>query len=563
MGKSALIVGAHAAPRDSWQAMIVIGLGQALLSFNFSALLVSINGISASFHTPATTVGTAIVIYSLAVAGFVMLGAKLGQIFGSLYVFRASVAVFGAAMAIMTISPSAIAMIAAQGVAGLAAAALDPALLVLIANNYRGPQQEQALGLLGSIAAMASVLAFLLGGALGVWIGWRYAFLLLAAVALLTLLVSGRLNPVQAVPGVRIDALGVALAVLAITLISLGSNNLTRWGLLTAGSAAPVSLLGLSPAPIMIGLGILLGQSFVAWSYRRMAARQMPLVALTVIEAPQERSAVFSILAISALGAAVGFLTPLYIEMVQGRSSLQTAMALMPYQGAISVAAILIVRLYGHLAPSQIARCAFILMAAGLGALAMVMQNEWSSALVIMCVILIGLGKGALATLLFNVLVTASPKSLAGDVSALRGTANNLGAGLGTALIGAVAVGILSANIQYGVRDNPAIPRELIQQVDLDNATFVSNNRLLDVMARTTATPEQVAEAIRINVEARLRGLRTSLLILAGVALLMIYPVGRLPGYIRGELPSAQQKDPDGARPNGHPHLEPSPVRPG
>ena len=280
MGKSALIVGAHAAPRDSWQAMIVIGLGQALLSFNFSALLVSINGISASFHTPATTVGTAIVIYSLAVAGFVMLGAKLGQIFGSLYVFRASVAVFGAAMAIMTISPSAIAMIAAQGVAGLAAAALDPALLVLIANNYRGPQQEQALGLLGSIAAMASVLAFLLGGALGVWMAWCYTCLLLAAVALLTLLVlSGRLNPVQAVPGVRIDALGVALAVLAITLISLGSNNLTRWGLLTAGSAAPVSLLGLSPAPIMIGLGILLGQSFVAWSYRRMAARQMPLVA--------------------------------------------------------------------------------------------------------------------------------------------------------------------------------------------------------------------------------------------------------------------------------------------
>ena len=58
-------------------------------------------------------------------------------------------------------------------------------------------------------------------------------------------------------------------------------------------------------------------------------------------------------------------------------------------------------------------------------------------------------------------------------------------------------------------------------------------------------------------------GCVTSLLILAGVALLMIYPVGRLPGYIRGELPSAQQKDPDGARPNGHPHLEPSPVRPG
>ena len=548
MANGALTVEAHdAGPRESWRAMVVIALGQALLSFNFNAVLVSINGISASFDIPPTTVATAIVTYSLAVAGFVMLGAKLGQIFGSLNVFRASTAIFAVAMAIMTFSPNALTMIAAQAVAGLAAAALDPALLVLIANNYKGRQQEQALGILGGVGAMASVLSFLVAGALGTWVGWRYAFALLAAIALLTFFLSWSLKPVPAVPGVRIDMLGVVLAAAAITLISLGANNLSRWGLLTAAPNSPLDLLGLSPALIMVAIGIILGQGFVAWSHRRMAAGRMPLVSLTVIEAPQERSAVFSILAISALGGAIGFLTPLYIEVVQGRTSLQTAAALMPYQAAISVAAILIVRLYARLSPRQISRCAFTSMAIGLAALATAIGNEWSKAPVIAGLLLVGLGKGALGTLLFNVLVTASPKKLAGDVSALRSTAINLGAGVGTALVGSLAVGILGANIQRGVSDNPAMPTELIQQVNLDNVTFISNNRLMAVMAGTTATPEQVAEAMRINIEARLSGLRTSLLILAGVALLMIFPAGRLPSYVRGDLPGVPRKGPDDA----------------
>jgi MFS family permease len=544
MARTARIIADIDAERNSWRPMIAIGLGQALLSLNFDSLLVSIGGIVASFDTSPTTVGTAIVTYSLAVAGFIMLGAKLGQTFGSLNVFRAATAIFVVAMAVMTFSPNAASMIAAQGIAGLAASALIPTLVVLIANNYRGRQQAQALGFLGGVGAIAGVLAFFIAGTLGTWIGWRYAFGLLIPVPLLTLLMSRYLKPVPAMPGVRIDTFGVALAATAIILISLGSNNLTRWGLLTATPDAPLNLFGLSPAPVMIVIGILVGQSFVAWSYRRMAAQQMPLIALTVIEAPQERSAMLSVLAVSALGSAVSFLTPLYIQIVQGNSSLRTAVALMPYQAAVSAAAILTVRLYDRLTPREIARCAFVAMAIGLAGLATVIDNEWSNFLVKVCLILIGIGKGSLATLLFNVLVSASPKALAGDVAALRGTTSHLAAGVSTALVGALAVGILGAAIQRGVADNPTIPHELIEQVDLDKATFVSNDRLLGVLAGTTATPEQVAEALRINAEARLRSLKISLLILAGVALLMIYPVGHLPGYVRGEVPSDERRRP-------------------
>jgi hypothetical protein len=69
--------------RDPWLPMIVIAMGQMLMSFNVAAIPVSMGGMVESFNTPPTTVGTAVVLYSLGVSGFIMLGSKLGQRFGS------------------------------------------------------------------------------------------------------------------------------------------------------------------------------------------------------------------------------------------------------------------------------------------------------------------------------------------------------------------------------------------------------------------------------------------------------------------------------------------------
>jgi MFS family permease len=229
------------------------------------------------------------------------------------------------------------------------------------------------------------------------------------------------------------------------------------------------------------------------------------------------------------LGSAISFLIPLYIQIVQGRSSLRTALAIIPYSFSIFAAAILVVRLCDRLSARHIARCAFVVLAGGLMLLAVVIRNEWETFMVILGLIVIGLGQGALATLLFNVLASASPNELAGDVGSLRGVTNHLAGGLGTAIIGALAIGLLSASITRHLLDNPTIPAELKAQVDLDNVTFVSNDRLLGVLQRTTATPDQVVEAVRINTEARLQALKLSFLVLAGLGLLAIFPSGRLP----------------------------------
>ncbi len=76
--------------------------------------------------------------------------------------------------------------------------------------------------------------------------------------------------------------------------------------------------------------------------------------------------------------------------------------------------------------------------------LAFTIWNDWETPLVILSLVVIGLGEGALLTLVFNVLVSASPKELAGDVGALRGTTNNLATGLGTAFASVLSVTLLS-----------------------------------------------------------------------------------------------------------------------
>jgi hypothetical protein len=132
--------------------------------------------------------------------------------------------------------------------------------------------------------------------------------------------------------------------------------------------------------------------------------------------------------------------------------------------------------------------------------------------------------------------LAAVPSELFGVcVVGTSGTTNNLAAAVGTAVAGAL---VLSASVMRYVVENPIIPPALKTQVDLDNINFVSNDRLLEIMQRTTATPQQVTEAMRINEDARLRALKIGLLIMAGAALLALIPAGRLPPYRPGELPA-------------------------
>ena len=428
-------------------------------------------------------------------------------------------------------------MIAAQALCGLTAAALVPSLVALIAENYKGKQQATALGSLGSARAGAGVAAFLIGGVFGTWIGWRPVFAVMIVLALITFALSFRLRKDEGDPSVQIDVVGLLLAASAIVLLSLGFNNLNGWGGLMAKPAAPFTLNGLSPAPVMIVVGFILLQGFVMWNRHIKQRGRTPLIALEVMDSPSEKAAVTVMFAVVALEAMLNFTVPLYIQIVQGRTPMATTVAMLPFNLSVFFSALLVIKLYDKFTPKQIATSGFIVCCAALVWLSWVVTNNWSEWPVMVGLIVFGMGQGALVTLVFNVLVSSSPKSLASDVGALRGTTSNLANAIGTAVAGALLVGLLSASVMKSVVASPVVTAELQAEVNLDNINFVSNERLATVLENTSATPAQVQEAMDINETSRLKALKLGILIMALISALAILPARRLPGYSPGNIP--------------------------
>lgn len=524
--------------KASWLPLIVVVLTQIQASFAVNALTVSMAGITTELDTPATSVGTAITAGTFAMAAFILLGAKIGAKFGTRRVFQVAVVIHGLAMLAVAASVSPAMLFIAQAASGAVIALIAPALVVFIATNFKGKQQAQAIGFLAAAIPAAGVLALLIAGTFASTIGWRFSFLLIVALAVVNLILSFRLKKVAPIPSVQIDGVGAVIAAGTIILLSFGFSLLNSWGVFLASNNAPFSVLGISPALLLVVLGIIGAQAFFAWTRRQKAAGKPQLFDLDVLKNPSDKATTLAMSAMLFVGTSANFLIPLYIQIVQGRSSFETSIAVIPYTLSIFVASSVVAGLYSRFAPRNIARVGFLVVAAGLILLAFTIRNEWEQVFVIAGLIILGLGQGAIVALVFNTLLASSPKELAGDVGAWRGLVHNLSGSVGIAVASVFAVTMLSTFVTMGIANNQdKLTPELTSQVNLDNVDFVTNDRLDDVLSQTTATPEQVDAAVAVNEEARLRALQVSLLALAGIALLATIPAGRMPGFTPGDIP--------------------------
>ena len=528
--------------KRSWLPMVSLFLAQVLMSFNVAALPISLGGMVEEFGVPPTIASSTIVVYGLAVAALVMTGAKLGQRIGWVLIFRVVVALFAGSSLMMIFSPTVGWAIAGQAIAGAAAAIIVPALVALIAENYRGTQQATAIGTLGSARAISGVSAFLIGGTLGTLVGWRPVFFIVLGIAVAVFLLSFTLRGDRGNASIRIDMVAAVLIGAAVVVLTLGFNNLNTWGATTASEGAPFTIFGLSPAPVLIVVGIMLGQAFFLWTRRRMRLGKVPLIDLSIIDSPRERAAVYAMFIVVALEACVNFSIPLYIQIVQGRTPFDTSLAMMPFNLTVFVTATLVVRFYKKYPPRVIGIFGFVLTTVALCWLAFVVNNNWETLPTILGLFVFGVGQGALVTLVFNVLVTAAPAKLAGDVGSLRGTTQNLASAVGTAVAGALLVSLLALGVGRAVVEHPEIPPTLVAQVNMDNINFISNDELRSVLEGTDATPEQVDAAVALNEEVRLRTLKLGLLLLAGISALAIIPAARLPRYKPDEIPDPSPK---------------------
>ncbi|QXT62864.1 MFS transporter [Tessaracoccus palaemonis] len=534
---------AEGGEKASWLPLIVVVLTQIQASFAVNALTVSMAGITTDLNTAATSVGTAITAGTFAMAAFILLGAKIGARFGTRGVFQIAVAIHAAAMAMVALSVNPAMLFIAQAASGAVIALIAPALTVFIATNYHGERQAKAIGFLAAAIPLAGVLALLLAGWFAGTIGWRWSFALMVALGVVNLLLSFRIKKVPAQSDLKIDWTGAFIAAGAVILLSFGFSGLSSWGVWDATDQAPFAILGISPAPLLIVLGLVLGQVFFLWVSKRQREQKHRIFDLRVLATSSELAVTACMSIMLFVGTAANFLIPLYMQVVQGLTGMQTSFSIIPYTISIFLASTFVAYLYKKFPPRVLAAAGFVVVAFALTLIAFTIRGEWGQAFIVIGLVLLGLGQGSIVALVFNTLLSAAPKQLAGDVGAWRGLVHNLSGSVGIAVASAFAVGLLASTLAASAVEHPEISDQLISEVRISEADFLTNPQLEAVLESTSASESEVAAAIAINEDARLRSLQISLLGLAMLALLAIVPATRMPGRIDGELP--EQLEPD------------------
>lgn len=529
----------------SWVPLIVVVLTQIQASFAVNALTVSMAGITSELDTAATTVGTAITAGTFAMAAFILLGAKVGARFGTRRVFQIAVIVHGLAMLGVAVSQSPAVLLIAQASSGAVIALIAPALTVFIATNYEEDQQAKSVGLLAAAIPAAGVLALLIAGTFATTIGWRWSFVLMVGLAAVNFALSFTLKKVPPQPGLSIDWVGAGVAAGSIILLSFGFSGLAAWGVWIATPAAPFAVAGVSPAPLLIIAGLVGGQFFFIWLRKRAHAGRPRIFDMRVLKSSSERAVTACMAIMLFIGTAANFLIPLYMQVVQGLSSIETSFSIIPYTLSIFLASTFVAYLYGRFSPSILATAGFVVVAGALTLLAFTIRGEWGQGFVVAGLILLGVGQGAIVALVFNTLLSSAPKELAGDVGAWRGLVHNLSGSVGIAVASAFAVAMLTSSLSTAVAEHPEISPNLVSQVNINNADFFTNEQLYAVLEKTTASEAEVAAATAVNEEARLRALQISILGLAAIALLAIAPASRMPKFRKGGLPAKLEPDDD------------------
>lgn len=531
--------------RSSWLPLFVVMLAQVQLAFN--AWNVSITGITEDLGISPTTVGLANTASTFAVSAFLLLGAKITSKIGPLLAFRIGVIIPALAALLIATAQDGSVLFIAQSITGASNAITLPALTIIIAASFQGKQQASAIGYFAASIPLAQVVSLLIAGQFASTIGWRWSFVLVASIGLINFAASFLLKPVPAQKNLIVDWTGGVLAAIAIILISFGLSVMNDWGLITATSNAPLAIGTFSVVPLFFVASVIFAQLFLARTRKRMDEQKVPLVNLDIVRDRSERATVTVMGIMLFVGTAVSFLMPLYMQVVQGFVGIQVSLAVVPYTISIFIANTLVARLYDTFPPRAIASVSMAVVTLALVWLSFTIANDWGQASVIIGLVVLGLAQGCVVALVFNALLTSAPKENAGDVGAIRGLTHNLSGSAGIAVASAFAVGLLTSSAYSAANDSEVFTPEIVEQINFDNVNFFTNAQLEQVLtANTDATDEQIAVAVEEFTQARLDALRTTMLVLGGLAALAIVPARRMPGFQKEDLyvgyPEDQEK---------------------
>src|SRR5215471_11783163 len=334
---------------------ILLAMAMFVLVVDTSLMNVSISAVVHDLDTTASGVQSAIALEALVSAAFILIGSKIGDLFGRKRAYILGLLGYAAGALSMTMSQSLLPIIIFWAIiGGLGASLLLPAMQSLIHGNFQGAMQRKAYALVGAAAAIAAAIGPLVGGFITTYLSWRVAFGGEVLIIAIVLIGSRRVHDVPYTGDKHIDIVGAVLSALGMGGVVLG---ILVW---EEGGGAVGALLTVG----VVALGSL------AWWLRRRKRDGKP----ALIDAGLFRSKYFR-LGISsqtlqqiALGGLMIAL-PIYLQMVLEYNALEAGLSLAPLSLSMFAIALLAGRKFGHRSPSKIILAGFALLTIGVAVL--------------------------------------------------------------------------------------------------------------------------------------------------------------------------------------------------
>jgi EmrB/QacA subfamily drug resistance transporter len=416
----------HLIPRPNrWAVLALLGVAQLMVVLDATIVNIALPSAQTALHFTADNRQWVITAYALAFGSLLLLGGKLGDLFGRKWTLIGGLTGFAVASAIGGMAQSFGMLVAARALQGAFGAILAPSALGLLTVTFQGsPDRPKAFGIFSAIAAGGASVGLLLGGILTQALSWRWSLYVNLAIAVPTAIIALRLLQNERQPNrARIDWPGTVLASGGLFALVYGfsSAETSSWSSVTtiASLAASIVLLG----------------GFLAVERRA----EHPLLPLHIVS-DRARGGAFATIGIagSAVFAVFLFLT-YYLQQNLGFSPLKTGLAFLPMTVMIVLTATTV---QTRILPRTGAR-PLVMTGMTLGIVAMLIFTQLTPHAayvthVLPGLLLTGVGMGAIFAPAFSTATLGVKNSDAGIASAMVNTSQQVGGSVGTALLSTI-----------------------------------------------------------------------------------------------------------------------------
>jgi len=414
-----------------WAALAVLMLPVLLVAVDNTVLAFAVPAISEALRPGGTELLWIVDAYPLILAGLLVPMGSLGDRVGRRRLLLIGSSGFALISALAAFAPTAHLLIGARAALGFFGAMLMPATLSLIRNIFVDPHQRRtAIAIWAAGFSGGAALGPIVGGFLLEHYWWGSVFLMAVPVLVPLLALGPVLVPESCDPQPGpVDPVSIALALGTMAPLVYGIKRLAEHG------AGPGSVL-----PVVVAL--LMGYGFV----HRQLRRPVPLLDVRLFTNPVFTGSVAAnLLSVFSLVGFIFFVSQ-HLQLVSGRSPMEAGVLLVPGLAVTVVAGLAVVRVVRHVRPARVVAGALLLNAVGYGVV-LVSGQAGSDVGLLLAFVVLGAGVGAAETISNDLILSSVPAAKAGAASAVSETAYELGAVLGTAVLGSILTAVYRGNV--------------------------------------------------------------------------------------------------------------------